>query len=51
MLNLYKIKNNYKIFNYKDNFYNKKKLNPSIDTKRDYSIVKKIYESNKLKKI
>ena len=46
----YKNKNNYKIFNYKDNFYNKKKkLNLSIDTKRDYTIVKKIYESNKLK--
>ena len=47
----YKNKNNYKIFNYKDNFYNKKKkLNLSLDTKKDYFIVKKIYESNKLKK-
>ena len=48
----YRNDNNYKIFNYKDNFYNKKKkLNLSLDTKEDYSIVKKIYGSNKLDKI
>ena len=48
----YRNKNNYKIFNYRDNFYNKKKkLNLSLDTKKDYSLVKKIYESSKLEKI
>ena len=48
----YRNKNNYKIFNYRDNFYNKKKkLNLSLDTKKDYLLVKKIYESSKLEKI
>ena len=48
----YRNSNNYKIYNYKDNFYNKKKkLNLSLDTKKDYSIAKEIYESDKIKKI
>ena len=48
----YRNKNNYKIFNYKDSFYKKKKnLNLSLDTKKDYIMVKKIYESDKFEKI